>query len=121
MTPYEAYLGSKPDVSHFCVFGCDAYVHIPKKDRSKLDPTAQNMSFIEYSSLSTAYRLYDPYRKVVCTSRDVTFDEQVPSFSTDFSSVLGDPADPLPPRLLPNLTGRWPWTLRWMPSMELVN
>lgn len=35
MTPYQAYLGSKPDVSYFRVFGYNAYVHIPKKDCKK--------------------------------------------------------------------------------------
>ena len=30
ITPFEAYFGCKPDVSYFWVFGCDAYVHIPK-------------------------------------------------------------------------------------------
>ena len=30
MTPFEAYFESNPDVSCFCVFGCDAYAHIPK-------------------------------------------------------------------------------------------
>ena len=68
MTPYEAYIGSEPDVSHFHVFRCDAYVHIPKKDCSKLDPTAQKMSFVGYNYLSTSYRLYDPCHKVVYTS-----------------------------------------------------
>ena len=30
ITPFEAYFAHKPDVSYFCVFGCDAYAHIPK-------------------------------------------------------------------------------------------
>ena len=30
ITPYEAWNGIKPDVSHFCVFGCAAYVQYPK-------------------------------------------------------------------------------------------
>ena len=66
MTPYQAYMGSKPDVSYFCVFGCDAYVHVPKKDRGKLDPTSQKMAFVGYNPLSTGYRLYDARRKIVC-------------------------------------------------------
>ena len=38
MTPYEAWYGHKPHVSHLRVFGCAAYAHIPKADRRKLDP-----------------------------------------------------------------------------------
>ena len=30
ITPFGAYFGCNPDVSYFWVFGCDAYVHIPK-------------------------------------------------------------------------------------------
>ena len=36
-TPYEAWFGQKPRVDHLRVFGCDAYVHVPKDERGKLD------------------------------------------------------------------------------------
>ena len=29
-TPYEAFYGKKPDVSHLCIWGCLAYVHVKK-------------------------------------------------------------------------------------------
>ena len=29
ITPEEAWSKFKPDVSHFCVFGCEAWAHIP--------------------------------------------------------------------------------------------
>ena len=32
MTPYEAWMGMKPNVSHLRVFGCDAYSHLPKDE-----------------------------------------------------------------------------------------
>ena len=56
MTPYEAYLDTQRDVSHFHIFGCDAYVHVPKKDKGKLDPTSQKMSFVGYNPVFTGYR-----------------------------------------------------------------
>ena len=31
-TPFEAWKGKKPDVSHLRVFGCDAYVHVSKDE-----------------------------------------------------------------------------------------
>ena len=31
-TPYEAWTGSKPNVSHLRIFGCDAYAHVPKDE-----------------------------------------------------------------------------------------
>ena len=41
-TPFEVYFSQKPDVSYFKVFGCDAYVHVPKGQRMKLDPSQRN-------------------------------------------------------------------------------
>jgi hypothetical protein len=29
-TPHEAWSGKKPILEHLIVFGCDAYVHVPK-------------------------------------------------------------------------------------------
>ena len=71
----KAYLGTEPDISHFRVFGCNAYAHVPKKDREKLDPTSQKMAFVGYNPLSTDYCLYDARCQEVCVSRDITFDE----------------------------------------------
>jgi hypothetical protein len=38
MTPEEKFIGKKPDVSHFRMFGCITYVHALDEKRSKLDP-----------------------------------------------------------------------------------
>ncbi|MCO5567379.1 hypothetical protein L7F22_021069 [Adiantum nelumboides] len=38
MTPKEKFTGKKSDVSHYKVFGCIAYVHVPDELRTKLDP-----------------------------------------------------------------------------------
>ena len=35
-TPYEAWFKNKPKVDHFKVFGCIAYLHIPKENMEKL-------------------------------------------------------------------------------------
>ena len=69
------YFGKKRDVSHFRVFGCDAHVHVAKKQRGKLD--SQWMIFVGYNTVSKGYRLYDPERQEVVVSLDVVFDEQV--------------------------------------------
>ena len=36
-SPQEVWTGKKPSLSHLKVFGCDAYVHVPKEKRTKLD------------------------------------------------------------------------------------
>ena len=75
MTPYECFYGSKPDVSHFKVFGCKAYMHVPKENRKKWDSKTKKCIFVGYSITSKGYRLYDPVSRKICVSRDVLFDE----------------------------------------------
>jgi hypothetical protein len=36
-TPHEVWSGNKPSLQCLIVFGCDAYVHVPKENRSKMD------------------------------------------------------------------------------------
>eukprot|EP00253_Pinus_taeda_P004391 PITA_04391 len=45
-TPQEVWTGKKPSLSHLRVFGCDAYVHVPKEKRTKLDSKYENCVFI---------------------------------------------------------------------------
>jgi len=49
MTPKEKFIGKKPNVSHFIMFGYVVYVHVPNEKRSKLDPKAKKCIFIRYS------------------------------------------------------------------------
>ena len=73
-TPYEAWHGRKPAVSHLRVFGCLAFTkelgHI-----GKLDDRSTPGVFIGYAEGSKAYRILDPGTQRVRTARDVVFDE----------------------------------------------
>ncbi|WVZ62289.1 hypothetical protein U9M48_012053 [Paspalum notatum var. saurae] len=73
-TPYEAWHGRKPAVSHLRVFGCLAFVkelgHI-----GKLDDRSTPGVFIGYAEGSKAYRILDLGTQRVRTARDVVFDE----------------------------------------------
>ena len=51
-TPYERWYGRIPDVSHFRVFGCMAYAHVPDCERRKLDAESKKMRFVGYSLTS---------------------------------------------------------------------
>ena len=51
------------------------YIHIPKKKRTKLDPSGKKGIFVGYNDTSEAYRIYFPGFKKTDISRDVTFDE----------------------------------------------
>ncbi|MCH85501.1 retrovirus-related pol polyprotein from transposon tnt 1-94 [Trifolium medium] len=75
MTPEEAWSGSKPSVHHFRIFGCLAHVHIPDKQRKKLDNKSKRCVLLGVSDESKAYKLYDPVDKKIIISRDVVFEE----------------------------------------------
>ncbi|MCO5562959.1 hypothetical protein L7F22_016595 [Adiantum nelumboides] len=96
MTPFQAYYGCKPTVSHFRVFGCLAFVHIPKEKRQKLDFKSRKLLFLGYSAESDAYRLYDPDTRTTTVSRDVVFDE---SFITSAEGASAQSIPILPPSL----------------------
>ena len=61
MTPYEAFHGKKPQISHLQPFGRECYVHIPKESRpsgSKLLPRSEKGIFIGYTESPTIYKVY---------------------------------------------------------------
>ena len=57
ITPEEAWSKIKPDVSHFRVFGCKAWAHIPDKKRKALQPKSEKCIFVGYSEDVKGYRL----------------------------------------------------------------
>ena len=73
MTPKEMYTGRKPNISHFKVFGCIAYVHIPNERRTKLDPKAKKCIFFWYSLQEKGYHCYNPSTCRMQVSKDVKF------------------------------------------------
>ena len=98
ITPFEAYFACKPDVSYFCVFGCDAYAHIPKVQRGKFDEKSKKLMFFGYNSVSIGYRLDGAENDAINLSRDVVFDEHSPLEGVDSSfDMLGDPSDNFSP------------------------
>ncbi|KAL6311476.1 hypothetical protein AAG906_012064 [Vitis piasezkii] len=62
------------------VFGCTAFVHIHKSQRSKLDSTATKCIFLGYSPNQKGYKCYSPTTKKFYTSMDVTFFENQPFY-----------------------------------------
>ena len=64
-TPEEVFSGKKPDVSHFRVFGCPVYSHVPKEKRNKLDASGKKGMFVGYNETLKAYRIYVPGQREV--------------------------------------------------------
>jgi hypothetical protein len=74
-TPQEVWTGKEPSLTHLKVFSCDAYVHVPKENRSKLDKKAEKCIFIGYKDGLKGYKLWNPETKKIVYSRDVVFRE----------------------------------------------
>lgn len=73
-TPFEAWTGRKPTVSHLKVFGCIAYALVKTYSR-KFDERSAKYIFVGYSSQSKAFKLYNPISGKITISRDVVFNE----------------------------------------------
>ena len=69
MTSCGAWTRKKPKVAHLRVFGCEAYAHIPKDERRKLDPKARKCVLLGYGEETKGYRFYDPEKRKVFQSR----------------------------------------------------
>ena len=75
LTLKEMWSGAKPDISHLCIFGCAAYVHVLKGKRRKLDPKSREMIFVGYENLLKGWQFWDAKNRCIEISRDVKFDE----------------------------------------------
>jgi hypothetical protein len=64
-TPYEAWQGRKPAVSHLCVFSCRAFMK-QLRHVDKLADRSCSGVFIGYAKGVKAYRILDPVASQVC-------------------------------------------------------
>jgi hypothetical protein len=64
-TPQEVWTGKEPSLTHLKVFGCDAYVHVPKENMSKIDKKVEKCIFIGYKDGLKGYKLWNPETKKV--------------------------------------------------------
>lgn len=58
--PMEAWSGKKPSLRNLCVFGCEAYAHVPDVRRSKLGNKVVKCIFIGYDIGVKGYKLWNP-------------------------------------------------------------
>ena len=67
-TPQEVWTGKKPSLTHLKVFICEAYVHVPKENRSKLDKKAEKCICIGYKYGIKGCKLWNTKNKKVVYS-----------------------------------------------------
>ncbi|PRQ35370.1 putative RNA-directed DNA polymerase [Rosa chinensis] len=72
------------------VFGCIAYVHLYKNQRSKLDARALKCVFVEYSSHQKGYKCYHPQSQKFYVTMDVTFSEDACYFLPPVTPCQGE-------------------------------
>jgi len=70
MTPFEAWHGYKPDVSHLRRLGCVAYADIPEELRKKLDQKGTKGILVGYDRPPGTYRIYAPVRRGIISTKD---------------------------------------------------
>lgn len=79
-SPYEILYGQLPDISDFHEFGSNVHVHIPDCQRKKLDFKSIKKIYLGHDDKAKGYRVYDPVKQTVSTTRDIIFihSNQVP-------------------------------------------
>ena len=75
LTPYEAWHGHKPNVSHLREFGCDVWILNESKNRSKLHLRSHKMIFVGFDDGAKYIRYYDKGTQYVKRSRNLKFNE----------------------------------------------
>ena len=73
--PEKVWTGKDISYNHLRVFGCRAFVHIPRDERAKLDANSKQCIFLGYAHDEYGYKLWDPVDKKIIRSRDVVFIE----------------------------------------------
>ena len=83
----EACSKIKLDVSHFSVFGCEAWVHIPDEKQKALHPKIEKCIFVAYSKDVKGYRILQPHSHDIIIRRYVKFDENLLAYEPNLAGV----------------------------------
>jgi hypothetical protein len=73
----EAWIGKNVNYYFLKTFDCEAFVHIDKENKTKLEAKSQKCTFIGYNVNDFGYRLWDYENHKIIRSRYVIFNEKV--------------------------------------------
>ena len=80
------------EMAHCMIYHANlSFVHVPEQKRTKLDSKSRNMVFVGYSSMSKAFRMWDPTERKIVISRDVVFDEDFHDLKNEDISFPSSP------------------------------
>jgi hypothetical protein len=83
-TPYTLLNGEVPDISHLKVFGCGAYMHIPKETHANgLAPKSELMAYLGHTEGIKVFKFMRLSNNTLYHSTTALFDETLfPKCST---------------------------------------
>ncbi len=87
-TPYEMMFGKKPSMRSWGVFGCDAYLHVPKGQRDVFAPKMDPCIYLGHDPVQNCATVYLLRTRKIIRSRDVSFRET--SFTHGIALTAGD-------------------------------
>ena len=102
-TPFEAWFGRRPNLAHLRRFGCDAYLHVPDAQRTKLKPKAHLCTFLGYVPNTTKqWQQWDGCQQKIVIGSNVRFNEngfgnRRPQDPKMFEEISEDQTDQLSP------------------------
>ena len=88
---HEVWIGKNPSLGNLRVFGCDAYVHVPKENRRKMDNKVEKCFFMGYKDGVKGYNLWNPKTKSIVYSWDVVFREVKDVSKQEFLPTQDEP------------------------------
>ncbi|XP_055960613.1 uncharacterized protein LOC126668274 [Mercurialis annua] len=86
-TSYELWIGRKPKISYFRVFGCKCFILNTKDDLGNFDSKTDEGVFLGYAYNSKSFRVFNKRTLVVEESMHVVFDESSKEFPEKDSFV----------------------------------
>jgi hypothetical protein len=92
-TPYEAWTGLKPNISHLREFGCDVWVLDETVNRSKLAPRSKKMVFVGFEEGCKGIRYWDKATRKIKVSRNIAFNENEEPTMVRIAEVPGTQAE----------------------------
>jgi hypothetical protein len=81
-TPLQKLLGTRPDYSSFCVFGCSCWPNLRPYNSHKLELRSIHCVFLGYSNMNKGFKCLDISKGHIYISRDPIFDESVFPFAS---------------------------------------
>ena len=75
MTPFEAWMGGKPNVGHLHEFGCDIWILDESKSRSKLSLRSKKIKFTRFMDGSKSVCYYDAATRLIKVLWNLAFNE----------------------------------------------